>query len=63
MGSLCKIEEQNDFMYIEIVHKKETPVNQPNAKQSITIDYDRLRPIIRRRKAITTISNGPPPNS
>lgn len=63
MESRCKKEEKNDFMNIEIVRKKETPVNQPTAKQLITNDCDRLRPIIRRRKAITTISIGPPPNS
>lgn len=28
-----------------IVRKKETPVNQPTAKQSITNDYERLRTI------------------
>ena len=40
-----KIEEENDFMNIEIVRKKEIPVNQSTEKQSITADYGRLRPI------------------
>lgn len=41
-----KIEEQNDFMDIEIVRKKETPVNQSTEKRTITNDYGRLRTIM-----------------
>lgn len=40
-----KIEEENDFMNIEIVRKKETPVNQSTEKRPITDDYGRLRTI------------------
>jgi len=40
-----KIEEKNDFMDIEIVRKKEIPINQSTEKRSITTDYERLRTI------------------
>ena len=41
-----EIEEENDFMNIEIVRKKETPVNQSTEKRPITTDYGRLRTIM-----------------
>ena len=58
-----KIEEKNDFMDIEIVRTQDNLQEIKAEVQPIATDYDRLRPIIGRRKAITAISTGPSSNS
>ena len=55
-----KLEEQNDFMDIEIVRSQDNLQTIKSKIRPITDDYGQLRPIISSRKAITIRL---PPNS